>query len=156
MKRILLGIALILAATASGWTLAGAQEAESGTVIDVYKTPTCGCCVIWVEHLREHGFTVTVTDVPNVAPLRQRLGIRPELASCHTAVVDDYAIEGHVPASDIQRLLREAPRVAGLAVPGMPLGSPGMEMPDPSRHQRYDVLAFDAAGETEVWATHGP
>ena len=156
MKRILLGITIVLAATTSGWTPANAQEAASGTAIDVYKTPTCGCCVIWVEHLREHGFSVTVTDVPNVTPLKQRLGIRPELSSCHTAIVGDYAIEGHVPASDIQRLLREGPRVAGLAVPGMPLGSPGMEMPDPSRHERYDVLAFDDEGKTEVWATHGP
>ena len=156
MRRTVLGVAIVLAGTASGWTPADAQETASGAAIDVYKTPTCGCCVIWVEHLREHGFTVTVTDVPNVTPLKQRLGIRPELSSCHTAIVGDYAIEGHVPASDIERLLREGPRVAGLAVPGMPLGSPGMEMPDPSRHQRYDVLAFDLEGTTEVWATHGP
>jgi len=156
MKRTLMGVTVALAVGASGWTLAGAQESETGHAIDVYKTATCGCCAIWVDHLREHGFKVTVTDVPNVVPLKQRLGIRPELSSCHTAVVDDYAIEGHVPASDIQRLLREGPRVAGLAVPGMPLGSPGMEMPDPSRHERYDVLAFDRQGGTEVWATHGP
>ena len=156
MKRILLGVAIALAGAASAWAPADAQEPASGATIDVYKSPTCGCCVIWVNHLREHGFTVTVTDVPNVTPLKQRLGIRPELSSCHTAVVGDYAIEGHVPASDIQRLLAEGPRVAGLAVPGMPLGSPGMEMRDPSRHERYEVIAFDRAGKTEVWATHGP
>ena len=156
MRRILLGAAVVLAGAALGWTPAGAQEEAEGAAIDVYKTPTCGCCVIWVNHLREHGFTVTVTDVPNVTPLKQRLGIRPELSSCHTAIVGGYAIEGHVPASDIQRLLREGPRMAGLAVPGMPLGSPGMEMPDPSSHERYDVLAFDREGKTEVWATHGP
>ena len=156
MKRTLMGVAVALAVGVSGWTLAGAQESETGHAIDVYKTPTCGCCAIWVDHLREHGFKVTVTDVPNVVPLKQRLGIQPELSSCHPAVVNDYAIEGHVPASDILRLLREGPRVAGLAVPGMPLRSPGMEMPDPSRHERYDVVAFDRQGGTEVWATHGP
>ena len=156
MKRTLTGVAIALAVAASGWTLAGAQEKAAGPVIDVYKSPTCGCCAIWVDHLRENGFKVTVTDVPNVTALKQRLGIRPELSSCHTAIVDDYAIEGHVPASDIHRLLRDGPRVAGLAVPGMPLGSPGMEMPDPSRHERYDVLTFDREGNTEVWATHGP
>ena len=155
MRRMLLGVGLVLAGAASGWAPADAQE-PAGATIDVYKSPTCGCCVIWVNHLQEHGFKVTVTDVPNVTPLKQRLGIRPELSSCHTAVVGDYAIEGHVPASDIKRLLEEGPRVAGLAVPGMPLGSPGMEMRDPSRHERYEVLAFDGAGNTEVWATHGP
>ena len=105
-------------------------------------------------HLQENGFNVEMTDVPNVLPLKRRAGIPPALSSCHTAIVGDYVIEGHVPAADIVRLLDERPRVAGLAVPGMPIGSPGMEVPG-RPVQRYDVMAFERNGNAEVFSSHG-
>ena len=105
-------------------------------------------------HLQENGFNVEMTDVPNVLPLKRRAGIPPALSSCHTAIVGDYVIEGHVPAADIVRLLDERPRVAGLAVPGMPIGSPGMEVPG-RPVQRYDVIAFERNGNAEVFSSHG-
>ena len=95
-----------------------------------------------------------MTDVPNVLPLKRRAGIPPSLSSCHTAIVGDYVIEGHVPAADIARLLHERPRIAGLAVPGMPIGSPGMEVPG-RPVQRYDVIAFERNGNAEVFSSHG-
>ena len=103
-------------------------------------------------HLQEQGFTVNMTDVPSVVPLKQRAGLSPELSSCHTAVVGDYVVEGHVPASDIKRMLAEGPDIRGLAVPGMPIGSPGMEGPN---GRGYDVYAFDRWGDAEVYSTHG-
>ena len=105
-------------------------------------------------HLQENGFNVEMTDVPNVLPLKRRAGIPPALSSCHTAIVGDYVIEGHVPAADIVRLLDERPRVAGLAVPGMPIGSPGMEVPG-RPVQRYDVIAFERNGNAQVFSSHG-
>ena len=95
----------------------------------VFKTPTCGCCAKWVELVRAAGFQVTVKEVPSTAAARQSAGIPEKFASCHTALVDGYAIEGHVPVADIQKLLREKPKARGLATPGMPMGSPGMEGP---------------------------
>jgi hypothetical protein len=130
--------------------LLAAGSAQAAEVI-VYKSPTCGCCGKWMEHLRDNGFEVKSRDVENVTPYKIRYGVSPDLASCHTAVVEGYAIEGHVPASDIRRLLRERPKVKGLAVPGMPQGSPGMEGPNP---QRYEVLTFDEQGNTKVFARH--
>ncbi len=103
-------------------------------------------------HLQEHGFTVNVTDVPSVVPVKERVGLTPQLSSCHTAIVGDYVLEGHVPAPDVQRLLAEGPAIRGLAVPGMPIGSPGMEGPNA---RSFDVYAFDRWGETEIYATHG-
>ena len=108
---------------------------------------------MWVAHLELHGFTVKTTDVPNVGPLKARNGVPGQLTSCHTAIIDGYVIEGHVPASDIQRLLAERPQVTGLAVPGMPQGSPGMEGPNP---ERYSVLTFDPSGTVTTFSTHGP
>jgi hypothetical protein len=119
--------------------------------ITVYKSPTCGCCKEWVKHLQANGFSVTAKDVPDVAPYKDAHGVPPTLASCHTAKVAGYVIEGHVPAADIQRLLKERPKVRGLAVPGMPVGSPGMEG---LFTQRYDVLTFDQDGRTAVYARH--
>jgi len=131
----------------------GVADAAAG-VVDVYKDPGCGCCSKWAEHLREHGFTVRTTDVGNLAALKTSHDVPQAVYSCHTALVGDYVIEGHVPASDIQRLLRERPPVAGLAVAGMPIGSPGMEMPG-RRPELYDVMAFDGDGSTRVFAKHG-
>lgn len=117
----------------------------------VYKSATCGCCKAWVEHARESGFVLEAIDVEDVAPYKKRLGVPLDLASCHTAVVEQYVFEGHVPADLIERLLRERPKGAkGLAVPGMPVGSPGMEVGN--RKDAYDVMLFDERGAHRVWA----
>jgi hypothetical protein len=115
----------------------------------VYKTPWCGCCDKWVEHLRENGFVVSTEEVTDLAREKSRRGVGREIASCHTAIVDGYVIEGHVPADVIKRLLDERPPVAGLAVPGMPMGSPGMEG---GYEEPYEVLTFDREGRTEIYA----
>ncbi len=129
----------------------GQRQQDAAPSITVYKTEACGCCNKWVDHLQEAGFTVVAEDVTDLNAIKQDLGVSPALASCHTAVVDGYLVEGHVPADDIRRLLEERPSAAGLAVPGMPMGSPGMEgdYRDP-----YDVLLFTAGGETTVYASH--
>ncbi len=118
--------------------------------ITVYKTPTCGCCHEWVAHLEAHGFAVIANDVPSTAPYRERYGVPKALGSCHTGVIDGYALEGHVPASEIKRLLAEKPKARGLAVPGMPVGSPGMEV-EGTRRDAYDVVLFDDAGNRSVY-----
>lgn len=119
------------------------------TEMTVYKSPTCGCCRNWVEHVRRHGFSPVVKDTSDVTAVKTRLGVPANLRSCHTAVVAGYVIEGHVPAEVIQRLLRERPDVAGIAVAGMPAGSPGMETggePD-----SYDVMSFARDGTSRVY-----
>lgn len=116
---------------------AGAAPAAVSDSVVVYKSPTCGCCERWVEHMRASGFRVVTHDMPDVTPIKERHGIGEALASCHTALVGGYVLEGHVPAADVRRLLRERPAIIGLAVPGMPAGSPGMET---GRVDRYDVL----------------
>ena len=121
-------------------------------LVMVYKTPTCGCCRAWVEHLRNAGFRVETVDRDDLTMVKSATGVPERLASCHTATVGGYVVEGHVPAEDIRRLLRERPTVAGLAVPGMPVGSPGMEVPGRPA-DRYDVLSFDRAGVTSVFAS---
>jgi hypothetical protein len=123
--------------------------------IVVYKDPSCGCCKEWVVHLRRNGFAPDAHDRTDMDALKDGLGVPGALRSCHTAVVGRYLIEGHVPAADITRLLTRAPKgVVGLAVPGMPVGSPGMEMPG-TRAARYDVMAFAATGAATVFASHG-
>jgi len=107
----------------------------------VHKDPNCGCCGGWVEHLRDAGFKVDVRDVPDLNRVKTRLGVPADLAACHTAELSGYAIEGHVPAAALRRLLSEKPKAKGLAVPGMPVGSPGMEVPD-GRTEEYDVVLF--------------
>lgn len=131
----------------------GCQTATEAPTIQVYKTATCGCCTKWIEHLEAAGFDVEAEDLPDLASLKTEKGVPGELTSCHTALVEGYVLEGHVPASDIERLLSERPAIQGLAVPEMPLGSPGMEHPDPSRHQPYDVLSFGPDG-VRVYASH--
>ena len=128
--------------------------ARQPSVVDVYKTPTCGCCSKWVEHLRANGFTVRTTDLESTGPVQTRHGVPPEVRSCHTAVVNGYVVEGHVPAAEVKRLLKERPRVAGIAVAGMPTGSPGMEMPGVDPHPYY-VMSFDRNGRINVFATYG-
>jgi hypothetical protein len=125
------------------------------TTLIVYKTPTCGCCGKWIEHLQAAGFRVEATNLPDLTEVKAMNGVPAHLGSCHTALVDGYVIEGHVPASDIRTLLERRPEVAGLAVPGMPLGSPGMEHRDPRRHEAYDVLSFGAGG-VQIFSSHQP
>ena len=130
---------------------APAATATSDRVLEVYKSPTCGCCGAWVEHMEANGYTVNVHEQQNLQSIKEKAGILPGTGSCHTAFIDGYAIEGHVPASDVDRLLKERPEGKGLTVPGMPAGSPGMEMGD--RKDAYDVLLFDENG-TEVFSHH--
>ena len=120
--------------------------------ITVWKTPSCGCCKDWVAHLRTSGFEVATHDVKDTATIRQRLGLPVKFASCHTAQLGAYVLEGHVPAQEIRRLMREKPKAVGLAVPGMPVGSPGMEM-DGSR-EAYDVLLVLADGSSRVYQSY--
>ncbi|WP_309672831.1 DUF411 domain-containing protein [Gemmatimonas sp.] len=117
----------------------------------VYKDPNCGCCTEWVSHVKKAGFVVTVRDTADMSSVKASFGVPSALESCHTARVGAYAIEGHVPADLIQKLLREQPVARGLAVPGMPMGSPGMEQG--SQKDAYDVVLFDKAGKTRVYAS---
>jgi hypothetical protein len=120
----------------------------------VYKSASCGCCKGWVQHVQKAGFTVRAVDTEELAAVKRDLGVPQRLQSCHTVVVGNYLVEGHVPADDVKRLLREKPAVRGLAVPGMPIGSPGMEQGDPKDYDRYEVLAFTKDGGTSVFAKH--
>ena len=132
----------------------GAQvnlSASAADAVDVYKSPYCGCCEKWVEHLQQAGLDVRTHNVNDVPATRQRLGMPERLGSCHTAKVGGYVVEGHVPAADIQRLLKEKPKAIGLAVPSMPPGSPGMESPKPVP---YNTLLVRTGGEITVFAKH--
>ena len=126
------------------------EAAASSTEITVYATPTCGCCSGWVEHLRENGFTVQVVYQNDLSAIRAQHHLPEALASCHMGVVEGYAVEGHVPADVIQRMLREKPEILGIAAPGMPVGSPGMEMPD-GRVDPYDIVSWDASGPVAIY-----
>ena len=143
----LAALALIVSLTSLG------VEAQKPIPVQVFKDATCGCCANWVEHLRRKGFAPTSENVADITAVKAKYGVPAQARSCHTAVVGGYVIEGHVPAADIQRLLKEKPKVAGLAVPGMPIGSPGMEGPNA---RSYDVLAFDKTGKTTVFSTQRP
>jgi hypothetical protein len=141
----ILGLSRLIRVAICGSTLLTLQLCAE-VPIAVYKTKTCGCCAKWVEHLKANGFTPKVTEVDSTAEYRKKFGVPDNLQSCHTAVVKGYTVEGHVPAADIQRLLKESRKIKGLAVPGMPLGSPGMEQGP--RRNAYSVVAFDEAGGT--------
>ncbi len=171
MKRglvplILLGIA---GAAALAWLLAqgsGSEPVRSASAatpaelaatdrdMKVYKTPNCGCCTDWVHYMEDEGFTVEAVDVSHqeLNVIKQKVGLSRNLASCHTAFVDGYVVEGHVPAADVRRLLAERPEVTGLSVPGMPIGSPGMEMGD--RYDPYHVVTFDESGGTDIFSSY--
>ncbi len=139
VRRQFLLKGVVGAVSALGLAVAKGSPAQDEEV-DVWKSPTCGCCKVWIDRLREQGFTVRVFDTGNNA-MRGKLGIPAKLGSCHTARVGGYALEGHVPIADIRRLLKERPDAIGLAVPGMPVGSPGMDGPDyGDRRDAYDVL----------------
>lgn len=151
-RRTWLGLTVALAGTAVATGLAARHRgphAPKGSVATVYANPDCGCCTEWVKHLEADGYQVFVSHVPDVTPLKVRYGVPEKLWSCHTALIDGYVIEGHVPADLIDRLRRERLPVTGLAVPGMPAGAPGMEGPPP---QPYQVIAFARTGTQSVFA----
>ena len=150
MKKRFLALTIAGAAVLGG--VAAAQRPQP-MLVEVYKTATCGCCASWVKHLEANGFTTKVTNLADLAEVKTRYHVPARAQSCHTAVVGGYVLEGHVPAADVQRLLKERPAVAGVAVPGMPVGSPGMEYG--STVQRYDVVTFDKQGEMRVFASYG-
>ncbi len=149
MKR---NLALLVAALLV--TIAGATAQQKPPMVEVYKSPTCGCCSAWVDHLRDQGFEVRTIETDKVDELKATHRIPRQVQSCHTALVSGYVVEGHVPAADVARLLKERPAIAGIAVPGMPVGSPGMEIPG-TKPQPFDVIAFGKDGSTRVFATHG-
>lgn len=134
----------LLVATGTAW-------AQSATQVEVFKSPYCGCCEKWIEHMQKNGFKVNAHNVNDVPAARKSLGMPDRVGSCHTAKVGGYLIEGHVPAADIQRLLKEKPKAVGLAAPGMPQGSPGMETATPVP---YETLLVQADGSTTVFAKH--
>lgn len=142
---------LALAATPAALLAAHAQANPLKLpTVHVWKSPTCGCCTAWVDHMRAAGFTVNITEVDDTGPTRKRLGMPAKLGSCHTALVGGYVLEGHVPADDVKRLLRTKTAGLGLSVPGMPVGSPGMEMGP--RLDPYDVLLVQRDGRTSVFS----
>ena len=128
-------------------------DSEQGTAIQVYRSPDCRCCAKWITHMEAAGFKVTVEDVTDMAGVRRRIGVPPDISSCHTAVAGEYVVEGHVPAWVVTRFLKEKPQVAGISVPGMPIGSPGMEGPNP---RPYEVIAFDGKGNRTVFERVDP
>ncbi|MEX2271183.1 MAG: DUF411 domain-containing protein [Vicinamibacterales bacterium] len=149
-----LGVAALSTAPAAQTAAQRARAAAPKPVMmAVYKTPTCGCCAKWVEHMKQNGFTVHVTDLNDLSSIKSKHGVPTGVQSCHTGIVNGYVVEGHVPAADVKRMLKERPAVAGLALPGMPAGSPGMEVPGRPA-QPYDVLTFDKNGVTRVFAKH--
>jgi len=150
-KTFALGAALFALTLTTGASTSSVYPNPKQTKITVYKDPSCGCCKNWIEHLKKHGYAVDAKDTPTMAEVKRTLGVPDALTSCHTAVVNGYLIEGHVPAADIARLLKQKPKVVGLAVPGMPMGSPGMEGPT---KQHYQVLSFDRNGKTKVFASY--
>lgn len=128
---------------------------QGDNFVEVWKTPTCGCCAEWVEHLEENGFTVKVNDVQNTDSFRAALGMPQRYGSCHSAKVAGYAIEGHVPADDIRKMLAEKPDAVGLSVPAMPMGSPGMEHPDyPQKRAEYQVLLVGKNGDVSAYTQY--
>jgi len=134
-----------LLSSVTGW-------AGAATAVEVFKSPNCGCCGGWIKQMQKNGFEVTTHNVSDVPAERKKLGMPDRLASCHTAHIGSYIIEGHVPVADIERLLKEKPKALGLAVPGMVAGSPGMESDDPPEH--YDTLLVQTDGTTRIFARH--
>jgi len=153
-KRIL---AALIATAALNAAPVAQQRRAADPVVEVYKTSTCGCCSKWIDHLRSAGFSVSFIDMPQAEldKLKAKRGVPAVVHSCHTALVDRYVLEGHIPASEVKRLLREKPSVVGIAVPGMPPGSPGMEVAERGL-PTYNVLSFDKQGKTRLFSTQKP
>ena len=133
--------------------LLACAEAAAAATLNVTKSATCGCCGAWVERMRAAGFTVEVHEVDDLTPTKHRLGVPDKLRSCHTSEIEGYVIEGHVPAEDIKRLLASRPKAAGLSVPGMVPGTPGMEHHG-GHSEAYQTLLFDKSGQVTVFASH--
>ncbi len=154
-RDMLATAAALLVSARLGAQPAKAVSASTGKApirdIVVYKNPNCGCCGDWVKHMRANGFKVTVHDMTDMDSVKQSMGVPASLASCHTGRIGKYSIEGHVPADLVAKLVDEQPAGRGLAVPGMPQGSPGMEQG--GKKDKYDVLLFDASGKTRVYAS---
>lgn len=148
-RRVLSLLACAVGAACLPHAFAGTQSLP---LVEVFKSPTCGCCAAWVAHMEREGFQVKVTEVADVGVARARLGIPDTVASCHTATVGRYVLEGHVPAREVKKLLTEKPAALGLAVPGMPMGSPGMEMGQ--RQAAYDVLLVKNTGAATPYANY--
>ena len=147
---MLLKILLFLSIFLTG--ISATAENNKSPEVTIYKSPYCGCCTKWAEHLTENGMQSKEIKVDNVAEYKKQFGVPDDMQSCHTSVVDDYFIEGHVPAEDVARLLKERPDIKGLAVPGMPIGSPGMEIAD--KKDQFDVIAIKKDGSTYIFNTH--
>lgn len=143
----------VAAATLATLPLAGAATAAPSTALTVYKSPSCGCCGGWVEHMKAAGFEVATKDIDEMDKVKAMLGVPAEMGSCHTATIGGYVVEGHVPADAVRRLLADKPKAAGLAAPGMPLGAPGMEGGGAS--EPYSVLLFSRDGAAETFQTYG-
>lgn len=144
----------VLLSAAAAVATAGCARAAAREVT-VYKTPWCGCCEGWISHMVRAGYQVKTVELEDLAPIREQHGVPFALSSCHTGIVGGFVVEGHVPPADVDRLLRERPQAIGLTVPGMPLGSPGMEQPDGVRERFQTLLLLDRNGRTRPFATHG-
>lgn len=149
--RALLSALALLAPAIAQFAVAPAQAQAAPDRVDVWKSPNCGCCGGWVDHMRASGFVVTVHEVDDLEPVKRSRGVPEALGSCHTALVDGYVIEGHVPAGDVKRLLSERPAARGLSVPGMPLDAPGMDM---GTGEPYETILFGTSGTDRVFARH--
>lgn len=145
-RRTMLG--LLAAAIPAAACAKPAKAAE----LKIFKSPYCGCCGAWVDHVKASGLRTVVHEMEDVTPMARKLGVPDAMRSCHTAVIDGYFVEGHVPAADIRKLLRERPKARGLAVPGMPIGSPGMEQG--GRRDAFDTLIVDRNGASRVFTRH--
>lgn len=145
-KPAIILASVLLLAVAGFFVFLSPQASEANTVMVVYKDPNCGCCADWIDHIQAAGIEVDVRDTSEMNQVKLQHGVSRGLSSCHTALIDGYVVEGHVPAEDVLRMLQERPQIKGLAVPGMPIGSPGMEQGDPADYDAYDVVAFDGAG----------
>ena len=154
-RKLFVALAVVVAAAVP--VVQGQTQRTAGPSVDVFKSATCGCCAKWVEHMRNAGFTVHVSDLaePELQKIKARYGVPASARSCHTARVEGFTVEGHVPAAEVKRLLKEKPAVMGIAVPGMPLGSPGMEVSGVKAHP-YNVLTFDKQGATTVYSVQKP
>ena len=144
-----LAVAAAAVAVTTAWLGSAPRAQRPATSVTVYKSPTCGCCTKWVDHMRANGFEVTAQNVEDMGAVKQKHGVPAQAGSCHTSLVGGYVVEGHVPADVVKRLLTERPKVTGVAVPGMPAGSPGMEVP--GRRDPYTIVSFDQSGQLKVY-----
>ena len=148
IRRSLATVALaaILAWAGSVWMAAQTAKPQ----MTVYKSATCGCCSKWVEHMQANGFEVKAINVDDIDKVKRERGVPADAASCHTGIVNGYVVEGHVPADAVQKMLKEKPSIAGIAVPGMPMGSPGMEVPG-GQKEAFNIVSFDKSGKTAIY-----